>query len=595
MFARKKQGVSEEKTKVEQEYKSIHETPLICLFDLDESVSKGFEEASYNCTIASLGKLVRVPNDRRNSEHFLKLNYSQPANIHEHDILIFNMDFHEEVDYEESQISLDNVTGQSTYALLSKFPEKIFNPRAYATWLLSEEVNNILNKESIVIVFASKKEIVNYQQVEITSYENRVVKQPKFSNTAFYSGFPSCYNKTGKKMKSPDTEINLTSLLLKHADNSSYELIFSHPAHWDRSITKDVEDKNFIPLLLNNDDEIISFIHLHSAGAVIVFPCIKDKKSFLLELFNNQLTELFPNLFPFHGQFGWLDNGDYPLPGEVKLSNIREGIERRYINDVETNNKAIASLKTQYSFLRDLISESGGKLVLAIEYYLNWLEFSNVVNLDETNPDVLEEDIQIDCADKFLVIEIKGIGGTSTDKDCSQVSKIRYRLAEQRNKFDVYGLYIVNHQRYMSPNSRKNPPFSENQIKDAVLDKRGLLTTYDLYKAYFLIEDEVLSKSEVRDGLFEHGLVELKPKNLISLGVPQEYFSSGTIVIIELNGINLKVGMNLYVEKNGDYSKVDILSLKINDQNIDEISNGEVGVKLSSSIKNKSEFFVKQS
>lgn len=38
MFARKKQGTSEDKTKVEQEYKSVHETPLICLFDLDESV-----------------------------------------------------------------------------------------------------------------------------------------------------------------------------------------------------------------------------------------------------------------------------------------------------------------------------------------------------------------------------------------------------------------------------------------------------------------------------------------------------------------------------------------------------------------------------
>ncbi|KRG32602.1 MULTISPECIES: hypothetical protein [unclassified Psychrobacter] len=595
MFARKKQGSSEGKTKVEQEYKSVHETPLICLFDLDESVLQSFKEDSYNCSIGSLGKLVRVPNDRIKPEHFLKLNYSQPVNTHEHDILVFNMDFHEKENFEDSQVCLDDVTGQSTHALLSVFPEKIFNPRAYATWFLSKEVNNILNKESIVIIFASGQEVVTYQQVEITSHQNRIVKQTDFSNTAFYSDFPDCYNKTGKKMKSPNKEAILTPLLLKYADNSSYELTFSHPTYWNSKEGRQMKYDNFIPLLLNNDNEIISFCHVHTEGTVLVFPCINNKELFLLELFNNHLSELFPNLFPFHGQFGWLDNGDYPLPGEVKLFDKRKDIEKKYIKDVEANVKAIENIKIRYSFLRDLISESGDKLVLAIEYYLNWLEFSNVVNLDETNPDVLEEDIQVDCADKFLVIEIKGIGGTSTDKDCSQVSKIRYRRAEQRNKFDVYGLYIVNHQRYMSPNSRKNPPFSENQIKDAVLDKRGLLTTYDLYKAYFLIEDEVLSKSEVRDGLFEYGLVELKPKNLISLGVPQEYFSSGTIAIIELNGISLKVGMNLYVEKNGDYSKVNILSLKINDQNIDEISNGEIGVKLSSSIKNKSEFFVKQS
>ncbi|MDW0360526.1 hypothetical protein Q8G38_14490 [Halomonas venusta] len=595
MFGRKNQNVPErEEIKVEEAEKLIHESPQICLFDLDESVLEGFEDASYNCSMGSLGKFVRVPNNRRNEQHFLKLNYSQPINLHEHDILIFNMDFYEEVDYEDSQLSLDSVTGKSTYALLSSFPEKIFNPRAYATRILSKEVNEILNKESIIILFAGAQETINYQEVEINSYENRIVNETEISNTQFYNGFPYCFNKTGRKMKSPDKDTKLTSLLLKYAGDSSYELAFHHPTHWDSSSNKQVKDNNFVPLLLNNDDEVVSFYHAHSKGAVLVFPCIKDKKSFLLELFNNQLAEIFPNLFPFYGQFGWLDNGEYSLPGEVELVNERKNIEKRYIAEVEANETAIESLKEQYFFLRDLMSESGDKLVSAVEHYLKWLEFTSVTNLDETNPDVLEEDIQVDCGDKFLVVEIKGIGGTSTDKDCSQVSKIRYRRAEQRNKFDVYGLYIVNHQRYMPPNSRSNPPFTDNQIKDARLDKRGLLTTYDLFNAYFLIESGVISKSEVRDCLFEYGLIELKPKNLISLGVPQEYFSAGTVVIITLNGISLKKGMDLYVRKNNQYSKVKILSLKINDQGVDDAENGEVGVKLSCSVKSKSEFFVKQ-
>lgn len=162
MFGRKKQDTTEEQeVKMEKDDKSIHESPQICLFDLDNSVLGGFEDASYNCSVGTLGKLVRVPNDKRNQQHFLKLNYSQPVNLHEHDILVFNMDFYEEVDYESTQISLDNVTGQSTYALLSAFPEKIFNPRAYATRILSKEINDILKKESIVIVFASSQETVN--------------------------------------------------------------------------------------------------------------------------------------------------------------------------------------------------------------------------------------------------------------------------------------------------------------------------------------------------------------------------------------------------------------------------------------------------
>ncbi|MFY0667250.1 MAG: hypothetical protein JXQ95_04375 [Alteromonas stellipolaris] len=594
MFGRKKQDTSEkQEVKMEKDDKSIHESPQICLFDLDNSVLGGFEDAMYNCSVGTLGKLVRVPNDKRNQQHFLKLNYSQPVNLHEHDILVFNMDFYEEVDYESTQISLDNVTGQSTYALLSAFPEKIFNPRAYATRILSKEINDILKKEAIVIVFASSQETVNYQQVEINSYENRITDQTEINNTQFYDGFPYCYNKTGKKMKSPDKDTKLTSLLLKYSGDSSYELAFHHPTHWDNS-NKQVEDNNFIPLLLNNDDEIIAFYHAHSKGAVLVFPCIKDKKSFLLELFNNYLSEIFPNLFPYHGQFGWLDNGEYLLPGEVELVSERGDIEKRYKAEVEANEKAIEKVKDRYSFLRELISESGDKLVSAVEHYLKWLEFPSVLNLDETNPDLLEEDIQVDCGDKFLVVEIKGVGGTSTDKDCSQVSKIRYRRAEQRNKFDVYGLYIVNHQRYMPPKTRNNPPFTENQIKDAVLDKRGLLTTYDLYNAYFLIESGVILKDEVRDCLFEYGLIELKPKNLVSLGVPLEYFSSGTVAILVLDGVRLTKGMSLYIKKNDQYSKVEIISLRVSDQDVEEVETGEVGVKLNCSIKSKSEFFMKQ-
>ncbi|MDC9502919.1 MULTISPECIES: hypothetical protein [unclassified Pseudoalteromonas] len=594
MFGRKKQDSTKEKeVKVETDEKSIHESPQICLFDLDESVLEGFKDASYNCSEGTLGKMVRVPNDRRDQQHFLKLNYSLPVNLHEHDILVFNMDFYEEVDYESIQISLDNVTGHSAHALLSAFPEKIFNPRAYATRILSKEVNEILKKESIVIVFASSQETVRYQQVEINSYENRITNQTDINNTQFYNAFPYCYNKTGKKMKSPDKDTKLTSLLLKYSVGSNYELAFHHPTHWDNS-NKQIKDNNFIPLLLNNDGEIISFYHAHSKGAVLVFPCIKDKRSFLLELFNNYLSEIFPNLFPYHGQFGWLDNGEYLLPGEAELIDERADIEKWYIAEVEANEKSIETVKENYSFLRDLISESGDKLVSAVEHYLKWLGFPNVLNLDETTPDLLEEDIQVDCEDRFLVVEIKGVGGTSTDKDCSQISKIRYRRAEQRNKFDVYGLYIVNHQRYMPPKTRNNPPFTENQINDAVLDKRGLLTTYDLYNAYFLIESGVILKDEVRDCLFEYGLVELKPKSLVSIGIPQEYFSSGTVAIIDLNGIRLTKGASLYVKKNDQYSKVEIISLRVNDQDFDEVETGEVGVKLSSSVKSKSEFFVKQ-
>jgi len=231
-------------------------------------------------------------------------------------------------------------------------------------------------------------------------------------------------------------------------------------------------------------------------------------------------------------------------------------------------------------------------LVAAIEHYLNWLEFPSVINLDQTNLETLEEDIQVDTGSRFLVIEVKGIGGTSTDNDCSQISKIRFRRAEQRGKFDVFGLYIVNHQRYMPPKSRNNPPFRETQIKDAELDKRGLLTTYDMYKAYFLIEDGVLDKEHVRDALFKTGLVSFVPENLQSLGVPKEYFRNGEVAIINVDGVEFKKGDKLIVKSQDEYFGVMVQSLMINNEEVDSVASGEVGIRFDKRLKKNSELFI---
>lgn len=569
-----------------------HELPQICLFDFEDNIIDAFKTASYNCSEGTLGKLVRVPNNQRNQEHYLTPNLSFPVNIHEYDILAFNMSYFEETDYEGNQVSLNNVTGKATYALRSAFPETLFNPRPFATRLLSKEINKILNKESIVIIFADRMESIDYQEVEIGSYQNTITENYEIANTCFYDRFPYCYNKSGLIMKSPEMELKLTRLLLKYAKGSRYEVAFRHPTHWDNHGQS--KDGNFLPLLVNNDDEIISFYHAHSEGKVLVFPNIEDKKNFLLELFNSHLSEMFPNIFPFHGQFSWLDNGDYLLPGEANLIAERKEIEKQYSKAVLKNESSVIELKAEFKFLRDLISESGDNLVSAVEYYLRWLGFSSVINLDDANPEILEEDIQVDCGDRFLVVEIKGIGGTSTDKDCSQISKIRYRRAEKRLKFDVFGLYIVNHQRYMSPESRRNPPFSENQVNDALLDKRGLITTYSLYKAYEQIANGVITKEEVRENLFEYGLIEPKPTNLISLGKPDELFMSGQVAIVNLEGTKLNKGMDIFVKKSGVFNKLKISSLKVNDEDVDEISDGEVGIKVNGFVKNNSELLIKK-
>ena len=78
--------------------------------------------------------------------------------------------------------------------------------------------------------------------------------------------------------------------------------------------------------------------------------------------------------------------------------------------------------------------------------------------------DVLREDIQVYDGEDLLIVEVKGIGGTSTDAECSQVAKHRRRREKENRDKNVIPIYIVNHQRYINPKSRENPPFSRDQI-----------------------------------------------------------------------------------------------------------------------------------
>lgn len=568
-----------------------HDRPQICLFDFDDKVKQALEEKSYLCKTATLGPLVSVPNFRSGQNHILKLNFEYPPNLHEYDILIFNTAVDSPIEFNAKDHVLTSRNGRLAYGLLCAYPETIFNPRPYTTRILAPTISDLLDKKSIIIVFASATELVEYRTVEISAYSNDVKDVERYSSMGFYSSVPSSQNKAGRKMKVPNPGTKLNSLMAKYLEGSHYEVIFNHPTKWNGQAQEKI--KSFLPLLLNNDEEIVSYYHCPENGAILVFPQIAEKTEFLLELLNIYLPEIYPEIFPFHGQFKWLDTGEYPVPGETEIRDRLVAIEAEFQTEKKENEERLSASKAEFWFLRDLISESGDKLVAAVFEYLKFLGVENARSMDNENSDILEEDIQIDFGDKCLVVEIKGLGGTSTDKDCSQISKIRYRRAEERGRFDVYGLYIVNHQRYIPPEKRTNPPFSENQIKDAKLDKRGLLTTFDLYKAYFNILSGLIKKEDVVDALFEVGYIQLEPKNITSLGRVNESYKGGLVGILNLSDNKIKVDDVLFVKKNNIWSSTKITSIMVNDHSVQFASSGEVGVQFSLPVKKGSEIFLR--
>lgn len=568
-----------------------YEQPMVFLFDAEKAVVETLKELRFNSFEGSFGSVIKV-NNKNYEEKILKLNCDYPANLHEFDVVVLDLTKTKCETYDSSQHQLINTSGDTAHALLSAYPEQIFDPRPLAINMVSKDLNDLLEKNSVIIAFLGSEHVSKYQFVEISSRGASITGREELSGFRFYQDLPGYKSRSGRKVKLPEKDSKLSPIFRKYLDGIAYETIFYHPTVW-RDNKSQLSDK-FIPLLLNERDEIVSYSHFIEKSIVLVFPDIADKPSFVSELFKTYLPEIVPEIFPFHGEFQWLGDGNYPLPGEKQLLRDRALLEEKYKKNIAENENALIYLKEKYKFLSDLISETGGALVSAVEIYLKWLGFESVVNLDDTDPDMLEEDIQVDCKDRFLVIEVKGIGGTSTDKDCSQVSKIKYRRAEGRGKFDVFGLYIVNHQRYMPPKSRSNPPFTENQIKDAGHDKRGLLTTYDLYKAYFMIEEGILQKEDVRESLFKTGLITLEPESISSIGTPHELFMNGQVAILNLNGITLAVGDTLIVRKNGDYSKAIIESLQVDGKKADTCSVGEVGIKLDGRLKKNSELFVRK-
>jgi hypothetical protein len=563
------------------------EKPGICAIDLDLDIIEAIHSKGLHCFPGTLGSQVKIPNSNRSHQHFCLLHYVFPANIHEYDIVIIDLKAREAVEYIKSEHQHSYSKGSEQTYLLSRYPETIFDPRPLAISILRSELRDFFAKETIVIIFCSEDERCEYYPMTLTHNGNYVDEPIEHSLYEIIPSLQKIYNKNGNNTIASDITGEMKNLLQKYNDDFIYEAVFQHPTIWLQAERTHVEISDFLPLLLNASDEIVGFMDSScSPTTIFAFPQIKSdrKKEFILELIEEILPSLFPTIFPNSEKFSWLSQANYPLPNQKKLLEKKLILETKYQKSLIKIEKEIKDNKSKYQFLHDLIVETGDLLVKSIENYLLWLGYEGVINVDETHPDIKEEDIQIPLENGLLVIEIKGIGGTSKDSECSQINKIKYRRSKERNNFDVLALYIVNHQRYIPPIERRNPPFSTHQIADAYSEERGLLTTYDLFKLYSNIEEGFITKEDARKSLLKYGLVEFNPSKSIPIGQPDEVLYHGQIVIINITNTAIAEGSILIVCNENIWFKAEILEIQLNGQKSKFVSDGEIGLKLSHSV-----------
>ncbi|MCT3950239.1 hypothetical protein HZQ32_17070 [Elizabethkingia anophelis] len=560
--------------------------PKILTLNLTEKACKLLMSNNFNITEGSLGKTVDI--SHFSERVFCLPGHNIPNNLHEFDIIIVDLSNEEIKSYiKEEHIKEVNKTGEESY-LLCEPSMTLFDPRGVSVQKLLRDLKECYKKEFMLIVFQNEREYLPYN---FFNKKSRTTSNRLYSCFDFIPSLPVMYKKTGFETIVVEDYINsdFQKFLSKYSSEYIYHNIFEVPEIRVEESGKYILNPHFFPLLTSNNNEVISYIYGDEKSQICLFPEVKDNSTFLLEFLQEIAPSINPNVFPFSTQTKWTVDPHYALPNHMKLEEEKQELIKEYEEKIALKDDEIKNNEEEYKFLHNILTETGDSLVSAIIQYLNWLGFENVVDMDEKviEGNVKEEDIQIETSKGLLVIEVKGIGGTSKDSECSQIAKIKYRRSKERGEFDVFGLYIVNHQRHLPALRRRNPPFTAEQLSDAIHDERGLLTTWQLFNSFYEVESGIITKEQVRERFYDYGLIDFKSKDFIKLPGISEVFKNGSIIILTLENTKIKKGDHIFFDSNGQFERLQILEIQFNNQPIDEIENGEVGIKFDKEIKGK--------
>ena len=408
--------------------------------------------------------------------HYLLSNHDFPSNIQEYDVFVIDLAKRKPILYDKQNHTRQYVRDGSNLYFLSETNQTIFDMVPYGAFLLKNRLIKNRRLEPIVILFQEEKRESIYRfvdKISISSYREKRVES--YFNYNFADSLPLSDIQYGQLVHRADN--NLSKILFDGVeDKLQYHQLFYHPEKYNPDTQKHEPSSNILPLLYNRNNDLISFVQIEKNEPIyIVLPQAEDdiKLKIIKQLFEKVLYVKFSNYFPYIENAKWIHKNIYKLPGIQEIETKIEEAYKEFIEKKNILNQEIVEIESKFDFLQKLITTTGEELVQAMIEYLKWLGFKNVIEKDSLSNGVFEEDIQVDLEEKgLLIIEVKGIYGTSKDSECSQIEKIKHRREKERKKWDVYALYVVNHQRGIEPTKRENPPFNNRQIEDAISDER---------------------------------------------------------------------------------------------------------------------------
>jgi hypothetical protein len=166
----------------------IHERPRICALDFEDDVIQALNSRGFNCYKGTLGSIIKVPNTLIHAVHQCLLYIDLPSNLHEYDIIMVDLHNPKYVEYVEKEHIHDTTKSQKQHVFLSKFPQKLFDPRAISANILKNYINQLMKKESILIVFAAEQERIEYHGAVITSRGSEALPQENYTISIWCAG-----------------------------------------------------------------------------------------------------------------------------------------------------------------------------------------------------------------------------------------------------------------------------------------------------------------------------------------------------------------------------------------------------------------------
>lgn len=514
-----------------------------------------------------------------------------PDNLHEYDVIIEDMHHTQVEEYlpqkNKSRALLSDDREDSIISLIIHRPQNQYDPVPLGCFYVSQDLR-MKSGPIIKINFQEKFYEANYKGVSSDRY---IRSFATFSNYQYLEKF--CKEGiNGNKIKLTEYQLSY-DLFEGLTDEMSYVQTYFHPRMPDNNLSKD-----FIPLLTNDQGDIISYIYFNNSNGnvSIMLPQLKDKLKLLKRLFYKFLYKYESEFFPMQTANAWLSNEEYELLEVIKLKQDKENIRQKAEKEIEAKDNEIKACHDKLAFLYGMLTGTGDDLVNDVVTYLKWLGFDDVRKADDDVEEsgLLQEDIQVRLPDNdLLIIEVKGVHGTSTDNECGQIEKNVLRRIREHKNINVYGLYIVNNEMGKEPLKRTFPPFNETQIKDAENSTRGLAYTYQLFNLYFEIESGIITKEEAQKSLLDYGLVDFR-KNLKSLGVPYKYIKQNTIICLEIQNTEIKIGDFFYFEDGRKrLQKVQIKSIEQEGKPLTSVDNGKTGFGLDKAVPNGVEMLIK--